>query len=105
MTENKEFNIEGRTDTFRIPYISPVDLLALSTQLDLDNFQKTVIVFNFALEHIEVSMGENNWKPVKTKGKEVYMPFGIDKDLPYLDALCTYFIREVMYPAFQKSSE
>ncbi len=104
MAENTEFNIEGRNESFRFAYISPVELLALSTQLDLENFEKTVVVFKFAVEHIEVLMGDK-WVPVKTKNKEVYMPFGIDKDMNALDALCTHFIEEVMGPAFQKSSE
>lgn len=104
MAEIKEFSIKNRVEKFRIGYISPVKMLALSTQVDLDNFTKTDFLFTFALEHIEVAMGDK-WNPVKTPGQEVYMPFGIEKDLKALDELCTYFLTEVIYPAFQNSSE
>lgn len=104
MAENNTFTIKSRNETFRIGYVSPVSMLAISTQVDLDNFKKTETLFTFALEHIEVQMGEE-WNPVKTPDKEVYMPFGIQTDFTSLDELCTYFLTEVIQPAFQNSSE
>ena len=104
MAKEKEFTINSRKENFRIPYISPVKLLAISTQVDLEKFQQTETLYTFALENTEVQMGEK-WFPVKTKDKEVYMPLGIDEDLIALNEICMFFITEVIYKAFQKSSE
>lgn len=104
MIKNQEFTIESRKDQFRIGYISPVKLLAITTQVDLEKFQQTETLYTFALENTEVKMGEK-WVPVKTPGQEVYMPFGIDDDLIALNEICMYFLTEVIYKAFQKSSE
>lgn len=102
--ENKEFKIETREETFRVSKITPVEMLAISTQVDLEKFEQTKVLYQFALEHTEVLMGEQ-WKPVKTPGKEVYVPFGIEQDMDSLNKICLYFITEVIYKAFQKSSE
>ena len=104
MTQNQEFKIESRNEQFRVAYVSPVELLAISTQVDLEKYEQTKVLYNFALEHIEVSMGDK-WFPVKTPNKEVYMPMGIDNDFVALNDLCMYFVSEVIYKAFQKSSE
>ena len=56
-----EFTIKSRPElVFRTKKISPVDLLALTTTIDFENFTKTKETYNFALEHIEVK--DNNDK-------------------------------------------
>lgn len=99
-----EFLIEGRQEQFRTAPISPVDLLALQMQTDLENFEQTKILFNFALEHTQVKMGES-WKPVKTPGREIYMPLGIEEDFKALNNICIWFLDNVISKVFQKSSE
>lgn len=102
--EAQEFTIESRKEQFRVAQISPIDLLALQMQTDLDNFEQSKILFKFALEHIEVKMGET-WKPVKTQNREVYMPIGIENDYQALNELCVWFLNNVVAKVFQKSSE
>lgn len=106
--ENKEFKIDSRSEKFRVTKITPVEMLAISTQVNLENFAQTKVLYQFALEHTEVLMGtgeDERWKPVKTKDKEVYVPFGIEEDIKALNEICLYFITEVIYKAFQNSSE
>ena len=102
--EAQEFTITSRQEQFRVPKISPIDLLALQMQTDLENFTQTKVLFTFALEHIEVKMGEK-WTPVKTANKEIYMPFGIEDDFNALNELCGYFLTNVVTKVFPKSSE
>lgn len=99
-----EFTIETRKESYRIVKISPVDILALQMQTDLDNFEKTQMLFKFALEHTEVKVGEK-WFPVKTPNKEVYFPVGIEEDYVALNEICAYFLNNKMAKVFQKSSE
>ena len=103
-TDNKEFKIKSRQEQYRIATIYPVEFLAISTQVDLEKYEQTLTLYTFALEHIEVLIGEK-WIPVKTPNKQTYMPFGIGEDMIGLNELCMYFLTEVIYPAFQKSSE
>lgn len=106
--ENQEFKIDSRSEQFRVSKITPVEMLAISTQVNLENFEQTKVLYQFALEHTEVLLGDGEnakWKPVKTPKSEVYVPFGIDKDMKALNDLCLYFVTEVIYKAFQKSSE
>lgn len=100
-----EFTIESKKElTFRVVKLSPVDLLALQLQTDLDNFDQTRLLFRFALEHTEVKIGEK-WFPVKTSGKEVYMPMGIEEDFTALNEICVWFLNNVIAKVFPKSSE
>ena len=99
-----EFTIETRKENFRIVKISPIDILALQMQTDLDNFEKTKLLFKFALEHTEVKAGEK-WFPVKTPNKEVYFPTDIAEDYIALNEICAFFLDNKMAKVFQKSSE
>lgn len=101
----KEFKIESKPKTeFRIAKISPVDLLAIATQINFDKFEQTQTVFKFALESIEAKVGEA-WLPVKYKDRDVYSPSGIEDEFIPLNELVTYFMVEVIGKTFQKSSE
>lgn len=105
--KTQEFEIEAMKGTkFRTKYISPVDLLALGSQVDLDDFYKSQLLFTFALEHIEVLIGDNNkWFTVKTPGQEVYMPLGIEENLKALNQLSAWFIENIVIKTFTNSSE
>lgn len=100
-----EFKIDCLPETnFREAYVSPVDLLAIGTQVDFDAFQKTKELFNFALEHIECEVN-GKWLPVKQSGRDVYMPFGIDKNLKALNELCHWYMDNVIIRVFTESAE
>lgn len=101
----KEFRIESKPEyELMIPKISPVDILALTTQMDFDKYLQTKTFYNFALEHTQVKVGEK-WFPVKYPEREVYMPSEIEEDLTALNEIIEYFLREVIMPAFPKSGE
>ena len=66
----ENFKIEKMPDKeFRVGKISPVDLLAISTTIDFNNFKTQQVLVNFCLEHAEVKVGET-WQPVKVKDKD-----------------------------------
>ena len=100
----KEFTIESRKEQYRIGKVTPIELLSISAVLDLEKLAQVTEFITFALEHVEVKMGET-WQPVKAKGREVYMPLGIDEDIPALNEIVAYMLKEVVSKAFTKSSE
>lgn len=103
--EQLEFELKALPGTlFRQGKISPVSLLAVTTQIDFDRLVQTETLFNFALEHLEVKVGEK-WLPVKIRGRDVYMPIGIDENFVALNELITWFLNEVVAKTFPKSSE
>lgn len=104
MKENETFNIEGRKELFRIGKISTVEILAIQTQINFNSLSQTETLFNFILEHIEVSLN-NMWVTLKEKGREVYMPLDIQNDYVALQQLCIYFIKDYLQPLFKKSEE
>ena len=101
----REFKIDALPDIqFREANVSPVELLALSTQVDFDKFQKTKEIFQFSLEHIECLI-ENVWTPVKYPGREIYMPAGIEKNFKALNELCLWYTTNVITEVFTDSAE
>lgn len=104
MKENETFNIEGRKELFRVGKISTVEILAIQTQINFNSLYQTETLFNFILEHIEVSLN-NMWVTLKEKGREVYMPLDIQDDYLALQQLCIYFIKDYLQPLFKKSEE
>lgn len=102
---NVEFTVDSYKDTtFRTTKISPVSLLAISTQINFDKFEQTEELIKFSLEHLEVKIGEQ-WFPVKVKDKDVYMPTDIESNLLVLNDLVTWFLVNIISRAFQKSNE
>lgn len=100
-----EFTIESMPDVeFRVARISPVDLLAITTQIDFEQFAKTKVLYTFALEHCEVKQGEK-WFPVKLPGKEVYTPSTIENNFRALNEIIAYFLNNVVAETFTESSE
>ena len=101
----REFTVQSMPgQIFREAYASPVDLLALSTQVDFDQFRKTKEIFTFSLEHIEAKVGEQ-WFTVKQPGREVYAPLGIEKNFKALNELCVWYMNEVLGEVFTDSAE
>lgn len=102
---HKEFTIEHLKDAkFRVGKISPIDLLAISYQIDLENFKMTKTLLTFVVENVETLIGET-WLPVKVKDKEIYQPIGIDKNLPALNDIFIYMTTNVISKVFQPSNE
>lgn len=102
--EQKEFKINSRQEEFRVGQISPIDLLAISTQIDFENFQMTKTLIQFCLENVEVKMGEK-WIPVKTKNKEIYWPKDIVNDFMAMNEIFVWMMENVITSVFLKSSE
>ena len=99
------FSINSFPDLeFRVKKISPVDLLCLTTTMDLEDFSKTQSSYNFILEHIEVKINDK-WFNVKITGKDIYMPESLEENLVALNELIEWFFSNVIAPLFQKSSE
>lgn len=104
MELEKEFKLESREETFRVAKISPIDILAISTQVDFENFKMTKTLMTFCVENVEVKIGEK-WLPVKTKDKEIYWPKDITKDFVALNEIFIYMMENVITAVFPKSSE
>ena len=100
-----EFKLTERPDLqFRTKDVSPVKMLALQTILDFNNFEKTEALFTFILENVEVRI-KDSWMPVKEKGRDLYYPVGIEKDMKTLMALSTYYLNYVVSPLFTQSNK
>lgn len=105
MITGKEFTLEALPgSTFRVAKCSPVDILALNGQADFEKFAPTKEIYKYALEHLEVNI-DGKWVAVKTPDREVYMPFGIEDNLPGLNALALWFINNVLTEVFRRSGE
>lgn len=102
MESYQEFNIERRKEQFRIGYISPIELLSIGTQIDFDKLEKTQTLMAFVFEHVEVKILDT-WTALKMKGKEVWMPIGIEKDLMALNEIFDYVVRELIDVVFPNS--
>lgn len=100
-----EFKIAKRPELeLRIKKVSPVDLLAISTQMDFNKFAQTKEMYKFALEQTEVKIGDK-WFPVKVEGREVYMPTDLEDDPIALNEIIVYFLDNVVTKVFPESSE
>lgn len=100
-----EFTIEHYPGMlFRDTEVSPVELLALSTQVDFDRFEKTKELFLFALEHVECKVNDT-WVKVKYPGREIYMPEDIKTNFRALNDICVWYMTNVIGAVFPESAE
>ena len=100
----EQFEIESLPgQVFRVAKISPVDLMAITQTIDFDRFEANQALIRFCLENAEVLMGEK-WLPVKTKGREVYQPMGIEGNIPALNDIFLWMMQNVIAKSFTKSS-
>ena len=101
----EQFKIDSYPDQqFRVAKISPVDLMAITQTIDFDKFEANRTLINFCLENAEVLMGEK-WMPVKTKGRDVYQPLGIESNFMALNEIYLWMMENVIAKTFTKSSE
>lgn len=90
---------------FRIKdHLPPLEVFALSTQVDFDDFDKTLKLSEYALEHMEVKIGER-WLAVKERGANALNPLGIDEDMNNVAELVHTFAEKVIFASFTKSEE
>ena len=100
----KEFKIDSREEQFRVAKISPIDMMAISTQIDFESFKMTKTLMQFCVENVEVKIGEK-WLPVKMKDKEIYQPKDIVNDFVALNEIFIWMMENVVTAVFQKSNE
>lgn len=102
--EQKEFIISSFPKLkFRAGKISALEILALKTQIDFDDIEKTQETFKFILEHLEVNIGDK-WIKVKEKDKDIYYPAELEDDVAGINDLIMHFLTEVIKPLFLKSN-
>lgn len=97
----EEFTIKSLPNTFRIKKMNAIDILALRSQIDFDDFEKIRKVYGIMLENMEVKF-DNSWLPVKEKDKEEYYPAGIESNVHAINELLNYFMTEFLRPVFTK---
>lgn len=97
------FQIEHSGETFRIKKMNAIEILAVRSQISNKDVATSMNMFSTILECIECRVG-NEWLPVKTKGKEVYFPNGIEDDVLVIQDLVSYFMGEFLVKVFQKSN-
>ena len=98
----KEFTIPSRKNKFRVKDLNAVELLALQTQLDFKNLQKTTSLFYYILENTEVEIGDK-WFSVKDGN--TYYPLDIKNDVKSVNDIIDYFIENVLKPSFTQSNQ
>ena len=101
---DKTFKIANYEQYFRIKPMSAIETLAIRTQISLKDMRSAMKFYTTILEHIEVEICEK-WLPVKTEGREIYYPDGIENDVTAVDELMQYFTKEYLEPVFTKSRE
>lgn len=97
---DKEFKIKNYECKFRIKKMNAIELFAMRTQLDFENFNAAFDTVNMVLEHIEVQCDET-WLAVKDRN--TYLPVGIENDVKAIDELFNAFMTELK-SVFQKSN-
>ena len=91
--------------TFRIKKMNAIEALALQTSSSMQTVDATQSFFNECLERIEVKAIDDKWLPVKQKGRNVYLPDGIENNGDAIKMLIEMFMREFAKPFFKKSDE
>ena len=100
-----EKTLEYKDNTFRIKKMNAIEALALQTSSSMKSVDATQSFFNECLERIEVKATDDKWLPVKQKGRNVYLPDGIENDGDAIKELIEMFMREFAKPFFKKSDE
>lgn len=75
---------------FRIKKMNAIEVLALQTVFDVDDYSKVLACFETILEKIEVKIGEQ-WVTVKDGNN--YYPVDIENNIEVIKELVAYFMR------------
>lgn len=89
---------------FKFEKVSPVKLLGLSMSSFNDSSETNEKFISLALESTLVKILDS-WQHVKAKGKDEYLPEGIDECGTALMKIVNKFMTDVVEPTFTKSSE
>lgn len=95
-------NITINKNNYRVKKMNAIELMALRSQIDFDNYDSVVKMYETLLEKIEVEINEK-WLPVKTIGTNIYLPQGVEDDVEVVEQLIS-FILEHIKSVFMKSN-
>lgn len=102
--EQLEFKISAMPEhTFRVKKINAEEINAIATAMDLGDIQKNLMVNDYVLRKLEVNI-KDTWVQVK-KNKNEYLPGSLEDNAIAVKELVEYFLENVVFKAFQKSSE
>lgn len=99
-----EFTIKSRTEQFRTTKIETVEILSIAPLASMDDYSQNMQVFNFILDHVEVNLN-GLWTVLRDKKTHAYMLGDIEDDAIALNEIIAWFLQNVIYSVFQKSSE
>lgn len=95
-------NIVINKNNYRVKKMNAIELMALRSQIDFNNYDSVVKMYETLLEKIEVEINEK-WLPVKTIGTNIYLPQGVEDDVEVVEQLIS-FILEHIKSVFMKSN-
>lgn len=96
-----EIEINGQT--YRIRKMNAIEVLALQSQVDFENFETTKNCYYTLLEMLEVN-AIDKWLPVKTPKQDIFYPANIENDITAIQTLIK-FVLDYLKEGFQKSNE
>lgn len=100
MENKKTFVYEDKE--YRIKQMNAIELMALRSQIDFDDYNNVVRMYETLLEKIEVNVNDR-WLPVKTPNSNIYVPSGIENNLEVVEQLITN-IMSYLKSVFMKSN-
>ena len=83
-------NLIVNNNEFRIKKMNAIEVLALQTVFDVDDYSKVLACFETMLEKIEVKIGEQ-WVTVKDGNN--YYPADVENNIEIIKELVAYFMR------------
>ena len=83
-------NLVIKNYEFRIKKMNAIEVLALQTVFDVDDYSKVLACFETILEKIEVKIGEQ-WVTVKDGNN--YYPADVENNVEIIKELVSYFMR------------
>lgn len=83
-------NLVIKNYEFRIKKMNAIEVLALQTVFDVDDYSKVLACFETMLEKIEVKIGEQ-WVTVKDGNN--YYPADVENNVEIIKELVSYFMR------------
>ncbi len=86
---------------YRIKQMNAIELLALRSQIDFNNYESSLKLYNILLEKVEVKAGDR-W--IQVKDGNIFVPAGIENDFKTVEALIE-FVLEYLKSVFMKSND
>ena len=95
--------IQIKENIFRIKQMNAIEMLAMRTQINFASFDTAKTLYSTLLELVEVQVNDK-WLPVKTKGRDIYYPAGIEHDVEAIETILDTVL-EYFKNVFQSSSK